>query len=142
MKFYNHGTSRDLRLTRVINRACSGKGLTVITWLFGWISGWVFLVLVVVLCPISRTVAVISPMLWSVFKLISHRHVWRKLTSEADYGRFGRHWGYYHGIREKECVLCGRLERDEMPNGKGLGWDDWLARGGRCKSSKKAIGYR
>lgn len=59
---------------------------------------------------------------WPIFLVIPHRHVWREMHGDTDYGRWGRHWGNYHGIREDECILCGKFEdtQKHQPTPKGL----------------------
>jgi hypothetical protein len=83
-------------------------------WLLGVLCGWAFLLLTTVVCPFSGFVARTSFLLWPIFKLVPHSHVWRKLRSATDYGNaFSRHFGEYHGTDEKECALCGEVVRDE-----------------------------
>lgn len=56
----------------------------------------------------------VSSLFWPIFWIIPHPHLWRKLTSELDYGNgFSRHWGNYGGTEQKECVLCGKVVEDK-----------------------------
>jgi hypothetical protein len=80
------------------------------TFFLGVIVGWLFLVALLGVLPFGRTVATLCPLVWPLFRLLPHPHLWRPMTSEADYGRFGRHWGEYHGQDEEECVLCGMVK--------------------------------
>jgi hypothetical protein len=81
------------------------------TFFLGWIAGWIFLILISILSVSSAFFVRLSSMVWPLFWVIPHPHIWRKLTSKTDYGAaFSRHWGEYHGVKEKECTLCGKVE--------------------------------
>jgi hypothetical protein len=83
-------------------------------FLFGLVVGWIFLFITTIVSPFSGFVARTSFLIWPLFNLVPHSHVWRKLRSKTDYGNaVSRHFGEYHGTDEKECVLCGEVVRDE-----------------------------
>lgn len=51
---------------------------------------------------------------WPIFKLLSHHHFWRPLTSAHDYGRWSSsYYGTYGGWHGEECLLCGKTRTRE-----------------------------
>lgn len=51
-------------------------------------------------------------------KIAAHHHSWRRMTGEQDYGKYGPHFGGYHGVEEEICRLCG-ITREVR------GWQAW-----------------
>lgn len=67
----------------------------------------------------------ISRLIWPLFWIIPHPHLWRPLTSATDYGCGGsRHWGDYHGADEHECVLCGLMRTKYSGSEPYTHWKD------------------